>query len=552
MFADIALHRRMPNQFDTFTYQIPAGFALREGQFVRVPFRKQILSGVVRKIHYEEPPYATKLIAETAPLLLTPTQLHLAEWMSAFYKCPFSKVIDLFVPEKVWPLQKSRSKKEKKILTEGAHVPSLQNGHTEVLKSFVQRLLKTPTKKLIIEEIPLPREAFYRHLITSLPPKTQTLFIFPELFHLKKFADDSPLFHGGLSEIKKSLIWHAVRQEKLQIMKGTRTALFLPFQKLSCVVVDFENSESYQEKRSPYYDALSVAEKLAEFWHIPLIAISGTPRVETWYKSQNGEYETYQWGATSEKTKVSVIDMKNERRKGNCSLFAELSLQKIAAALSKNEQVLLFMNRKGEASALLCRDCGMVLRCEICSSPLTVHTGNTLHCHRCKAKKEMPRACVQCGNVNLKSLGAGTEMVEKEIKKIFAKASVIRLDREIIGSKRNAGIDEKTLQKADIIVATQMIDKPLSLPRLSVSIAVMPDSFFHYPHFRAEERVFQLLHHMQNLTNVQGILLLQTFAPEHRLFEYIAQNRKADFYNDELSTRKSLSLPPFMASPGSV
>lgn len=532
MFAEIVLHRRVPSKFESFTYQIPENLKVELGQIVRVPFKTQKISGIVRRLHEKTPPYPTKSLEIALPIVLAPRQMELAAWMSEHYKCAFSKVIDFFIPEKIWnePKKKPAEREKPKFLRNQLSFEELN----QVLQKFAKKLLEMPCKKLVIEKTLLPRKAFYNYLSASLPQDSQALFLFPEFSHIEQLNLDLPAYHGGLNETQKAAMWESIRTGGTKIIAGTRAALFLPFKNLSAIVLDFEHNESYFEKRQPNYHALNVAEKIAEMWNIPMIVISATPRVETWNRLEAsiGWHEENMIGQTK------IIDMRNERRRGNFGIFSDAAIENIASALAKNKQVLLFMNRKGEASALLCRDCGNVFRCASCTSALAVHSENQLKCHKCGTTQPMPDACGMCKNSQLKSIGFGTEKLENEIKKIFSKAQVERLDREI--AEKGCPCPAK----ADILIATNIIAKPFDLPRLRLAIAVMPDPQLNFPEFRAGERLFQILTHIRLLCK-NGELMIQTFMPEHSLYQNLTQNKIEDFYKNELAARKSLNLPPF-------
>ncbi len=438
MFAEIILHRRVPSNFESFTYQVPKDLKVEPGQIVRVPFRKQKLAGIVLHLHEKMPSYPTKPLESALPIVLAPWQMELAAWMSEYYKCAFSKVIDFFIPEKIWNEPKKNpaaQKAQEKNKTPFSQL-SLQESNPLLQKDclaslrlglFAKKFLGTRDKKLVVENTLLPRKAFYNYIANFLPQDSQALFLFQEFSHIEMLNLDLPVFHGGLNETQKAMMWQSVLSGETKIIAGTRTALFLPFKKLSAIVLDFEHSESYLEKRQPNYHALEVAEKLAQLWKIPLIVISATPRVETWFK-----FEKNGWEDAQIPPKVSIIDMADERRKGNNGIFAEKTTESIAKCLSQNQQVLLFINRKGEASALFCRDCGNIFRCEECNSPLTVHKEAKLQCHRCRTIQQMPMQCGKCKSVELKALGLGTEGIEREIKKIFGRAVVFKIDKEAV------------------------------------------------------------------------------------------------------------------------
>lgn len=541
MFAEIVLHRRMPKNFDSFTYAIPKNLNVKSGQIVTVPFRKKVLPGIVLKTHLNKPNYPTKNIESITSQNLTAEQIALASWMSEKYKCTFNKIFDLFLPEKIWldkitknaAFQKPRGETDKK--TDGK------------ISAFAKKLLHANSKKLVFEKTPMPREIFYRELIKCMPKKTQALFLLPEFFYLERLAKHLTIFHGGLNEQEKAGIWKTISEGYDRPIAGTRPALFLPFKKLSFIVVDFEHHESYREKRQPNYDAIETAEKLAELWKIPLILVSATPQVETFQKMLEGFYDKYEWN-DGKSANVETIDMSDERKKGNFETLAQTAMEAAARTLSEGKQILLLINKKGEAGATLCQDCGDILRCPRCYAAFTPHQENVLRCHRCKIERPIPLQCDKCSGKRLKLLGCGTEKLEKESKKIFSKAKVLRIDTETVWNKKTKSkmFEKKNLNGADIIIATRIISKPLNLPRLKLSIAVTPDNMLNFPDFRAEERLLQLLAHLRHLT--RGKLLIQTYMPDHFLYKVLADNSLEKFYAKELETRKSLNLPPFSSS----
>lgn len=551
MFAEVALHRRVPSKFDVFTYSVPEGLSLQVGQIVQVPFRKQTLPAIVRRLHRETPAYPTRPVEMAMPTVLTDRQISLAFWMCEKYGVTFSKVIDFFVPEKIWNPAK-RSAKNAEVEIQGSLIDEQKSfdfsPHPEyqTAKDFAQKLLSSSGKTLLIEKSRIPRAILFGCLIEMLQEGQQVLFLVPEIFAADQFAgcfsDSSAKFHSEMSETKKAEVWKSVKNGETNVIVGTRVALFLPFTNLSLIVLDSENSESYSEKRQPNYHALDVANRLAELNKAKLITMSPVPRVETWHEMEAGKYEKMAWESAATKSRVNIIDIADERRKGNYGVFAEQTIEKIASTLTQNKQVLLFINRKGEAGALMCTDCGHVFRCANCTAPMTLHSEGGLKCHKCNLSQEIPLECSVCGNLKLKALGMGTERIEAEIKKVFEKARILRLDKEAIKGSSKISLEE--LNKADVIVATKIIDKPLNLPRLKVVVAVLPDSILHSHDFRTEERVFGLLTHIKTLTN-GGDFIIQTFMPGHRVFRYLGNGKIEDFYKEELATRKQLSLPPY-------
>lgn len=553
MFAEVILHRRVPSSFESFTYEVPAGVDVTPGHMVRVPFKTQTLSGIVREVHANAPKYLTKAISEVMPLVLPEPQRKLAEWMATHYKTSIAKVMDFFVPEKVWPAAPKKRAVKKKIKSEEAAAAHLaatpwSTGTVDSrVQGFAKELLVAEanrTPRLVLERAPLARAAFYTSLAAELPQDAQILLLFPEVFSLLQCAPFAAPYHGELSENAKAHVWHGARDGSLKIIAGTRGALFLPFKKLGAIVLDTSHNDNYRERRAPYYHALDVARHMALTWNIPLIVLDPTPSVETWHTLQKGDYTLHEWNSPAnqgEEKMPVIINMAHERRMGNYGMFAPSVIEKIAAALAQNQQALFFVNRTGEANAVLCPDCNNVLRCEKCKTPFTLHTSQTLQCHRCKKTQPMPEACPHCGNVAFKNLGFGTERIEQELRKTFGKAQIVRIESE---SEKNAPPFNDLLENADLIVGTQVLNKPFNLPRIGLCVSLMPDPLLNFPHFRAEERALQILMRLKHLAH-HGEFVVQTFLPGHRVFYALTQKGLIAFYDEELTTRKNLHLSPF-------
>ncbi|MFA6521644.1 MAG: primosomal protein N' [Candidatus Gracilibacteria bacterium] len=553
MFAEIVLHRRVPSNFDSFTYSVPENLKVQEGQLVKIPFRKQTILGIVRRLHSEAPKYATKAIEEVIPVILPKFQMDLANWMSEKYKCGFSKTVDFFIPEKIW--RPSKKKKAKEKVLENPQPTAEKNEikknikitlpKNDELKNLTKNLLKDSSKKIVIEKTRLPRAELISFLADQMPKNSQILYLLPEVFYTQKLAKNFAVFHGGLKEPEKARMWENIKNGESGIIFGTRASLFLPFKNLSAIVLDFEHNENYNEKRTPNYHALEIAEQLAKIWNIPLIAISASPRAEMWHKISKNIFNKFEWESKNAQTKVEILDMFDERRKGNYEILAEKTVEKIASCLAQNSQALLFLNRIGEASAVICEDCGNVLRCEKCKSAFTIHKHEQMQCRKCHISRQIPSSCENCKSVKLKQLGYGTEKIETEIAKIFGRAKILRLDAETIFDKKTAAVElnEKVLETADILIATQIINKPFNLPRLNLTVAVMPDSILHFPDFRTGERVFQILEHLKLLSKKE--MIIQTFMPDNQVFNAIKNGSIESFYEAELESRRPFNLPPF-------
>jgi len=540
MYAEVILQRRLPSSFATLTYEIPVGIKLTQGQIIEVPFGKKNLAALVLKTTNIKPKFATKSINKITETILPRKQFELAVWMSKRYKVSGNITFHFFIPKMIWK-HSLINKAPKKLDIELSDKTTLTDRNIS-LDKLVNTFFIQKGTALILEKTKIERKKLYELINKKTPKNAQTLVLVPEQLFAEQLSVKLPTYFGTLAEGKKERVWHAANDGSLKTIVGTRAALFLPYKNLKCIVLDFSENQSYQEQRAPFYHTQEIAEELSKIYKCPLIIISSAPLVTTWYKTAKNRQI---WEEIA--TPVQITDMENERKKGNFSLFSEELITGITNRLIKNEQTLLVMNRVGTASALFCTDCHSVFRCNRCMMPFAVHANNILRCDKCKRVEPTPESCPGCGNIQLKPLGFGTEKIESELKKRYSKAKIIRLDRDTIegGRKKQAlSFAPESLDKADIIVATQIVAKPLELKRLTLAAVLYPDQMLQFADYRVGERILRVLNSVRLLVN-NGQMILQTFLPDHPLFNSFANNTPEKFYEEELKTRKSLGLPPF-------
>jgi primosomal protein N' (replication factor Y) len=300
-----------------------------------------------------------------------------------------------------------------------------------------------------------------------------------------------------------------------------------------------------------------VALKLSELTGAVVILGSATPDVETFYRAQAGDYrrlELPQRVVPSEGSalpRVEVVDLREELKAGNTSLFSRSLTQAIAKAIAGGEQVILFLNRRGAASFVQCRNCGLVLRCKRCEVALTYHFAEgMLVCHHCNHRMPVPDSCPRCRSRRIKFLGIGTQKLEQEVAHTFPRASQLRWDSDATKGKYS---HEEILRKfrahqADILVGTQMVAKGLDLPQVTLVGVISADTGLNLPDFRAGERTFQLLSQVAGRAGrglSGGRVIIQTYAPEHYAIQAAAKHNYASFYNTEINYRRQLHNPPF-------
>ena len=369
-----------------------------------------------------------------------------------------------------------------------------------------------------------------------------------------RFPGRVAVLHSKLSAGEQFDEWWRIREGAFDVVIGSRGAIFAPQPDLGLIVIDEEHEWTYkQHDHSPRYHARSVAIKLAELTGAVVILGSATPEVSSYYRSQRGHYRLLglpERIATGEK-RIEILDLRQELRAGNRSIFSRSLTEGIKQALAAKEQVILFLNRRGSATFVQCRDCGYVLRCKRCDVSLTYHsTKEDLVCHRCNYRRAMPPVCPQCSSKRIKFLGTGTQKVEDEIGRAFPEARLLRWDRDVTGGKHSHEeiLDKFLAHEADVLIGTQMIAKGLDLPLVTLVGVINADVSLYLPDFRAGERTFQVLSQVAGRAGrgtLAGKVIIQSYTPEHYTISCAAKQDYLSFYKQEIALRRQYQNPPF-------
>lgn len=383
---------------------------------------------------------------------------------------------------------------------------------------------------------------------------------------IRRFAERFPgqvaVLHSELSLGEQFDIWHEIRAGRYQVVVGPRGALFAPQPDLGLVIIDEEHEWTYkQADMSPRYHARRVAEELCRLTGATLVLGSATPDVESHFRAQDGAYRLLELPQRLVRTdggvrpaplpEVEVVDLREELMAGNRSIFSRRLSAAVRSALLAGEQVMLFLNRRGSASFVQCRDCGLVPECKACVVALTLHgPEGRLICHYCNRSYPVPRVCPACGKNRIRSVGLGTERVEEDAREEFPEARVLRWDSDVV---RGKGAHEQVLasflaHEADILVGTQMIAKGLDIPLVTLVGVVSADIALHLPDFRAGERAFQLLEQVAGRAGRGergGRVIIQTYTPDHYAIKAAAKHDYHSVAQQETAFRRQLGYPPF-------
>jgi primosomal protein N' (replication factor Y) len=369
-----------------------------------------------------------------------------------------------------------------------------------------------------------------------------------------RFGERVAVLHSALSKGEKYDEWRKLRAGECQVAIGARSAIFAPFTRLGLIIMDEEHESSYKQEDHPKYHARVIAQWRASYHGAALILGSATPAVETYFDARSGRYQYLQLNERVQGRSfptVHLVDMREELQQGNRSMFSQPLQQALLACADRGEQAILFLNRRGFSTFVLCRECGEAVTCPHCDITLTYHrTNDTLRCHYCGYAMTLPVQCPQCESRHIRHFGAGTQRVEKELQRLFPQLRVIRMDVDTTSRK---GAHQRLLQQfakgqADILLGTQMIAKGLDFPHVTLVGVIAADSMLHLPDFRAAERTYQLLTQVSGRAGRHqhpGQVVVQTYQTDHYSIQMMQKQQEEAFYRQESLLRKRLHYPPF-------
>lgn len=415
------------------------------------------------------------------------------------------------------------------------------SGKTEVYMQLIEKVIKNGKSAiLLVPEI-------------SLTPQMLDRFI-------GRFGKDKiAVLHSKLSIGERHDEWIRIKEEKSKIVIGARSAIFAPVKNLGIIIIDEEHDSSYKSESSPRYNAKEIAEKICKENNIPLILGSATPDINTFYRTNLENIDDRKItllkltkrANNSSLPKVKIVDLKKELAIGNKTMFSTLLHKLIEENLKNKHQTILFLNRRGYSTFIMCRECGYTMKCPNCNISLTYHSfQNKLKCHYCGHEENPVNICPNCGSTKIRYFGTGTQKIEEEVKKEFPEASIIRMDVDTV-SKKNS--HEEILNKfkkenIDILIGTQMVVKGHHFPNVTLVGVIEADSSLNIDDFRANERTFQILTQVAGRAGreqLPGKVVAQTYNPNSFAIELSKGQNYDLFYKTEIELRKQLNYPPF-------
>lgn len=409
------------------------------------------------------------------------------------------------------------------------------SGKTEIYLQLVEEMIKRGKGTIVlVPEI-------------SLTPQTINRFV-------GRFGDNVAVLHSKLSYGERFDEWRKIKEGKVNIVVGARSAIFAPFEDLGLIIIDEEHETTYKSSMNPKYNAIEVAKKRCEQSGAYLVRGSATPSIESYYDSQNHEIKLLQLKKRVNNKKmpqVKIVDMREELDEGNTTMFSRELYKSMEQNLRDGKQTILFLNRRGYSTFVSCRKCGYVVKCDQCSISMTYHLkDNKLKCHYCGKIVNPPSICPVCKSKYIKYFGVGTEKVEEFTKKLFPQAVVKRVDMDTTSKKGSYDSIFKSManQKIDILIGTQMIAKGLDFKNVTLVGIIAADTSLNLPDFRSSERTFQLITQVAGRAGrgeFEGKVIIQTYNPDHYSIQYAKDYDYSRFYDKEILLRREFNYPPF-------
>ncbi|HEY6116982.1 MAG TPA: primosomal protein N' [Candidatus Dormibacteraeota bacterium] len=570
LYAEVAVEAGRALGRETFTYAVPEGVDVVPGHRVTVPFGRRTTYGFVVSLGTEEPGVETKSITSAGdePLLL-PHQVALAREVADHYWVPVIECIRAMLPPRVRGTGSA-----------GSQVSTRQRRHTRLLDLALgpappaERVALTEEQGAALEVIGSNAVTLLHGVIASgktevylaaaeraLGDGLRVLLLVPEISLTPQLVQrvrarlEVPIavLHTQLTELERAQQWWRTRRGQAQVVLGSRSAVFAPIPRLGLICVDEEGSAAYKQDRTPRYEAGWVARRLASITGAKLVAGSATPSVATYFRASGGEIALARMTkrVRGHPAEVELVDMRDEAAEGNTKPLSRRLVEVVTRALENEEQTILYLNRRGLATYVMCRDCGRSVQCLGCSVALVQHAEiGGLVCHYCGYARAMPSVCDFCGSRNIRGLGLGTQRLEGMVKKFWPQARVLRLDSDIArGPDSYFRVWEAfSERRADILVGTQLVTRGLDLPAVTCVGVVDADLPLHFPDYRSAENTFSLVAQVAGRAGRDGRpsrVVVQTSNPEHYALRCAADGDYEGFYRDELPARKAFVFPPY-------
>lgn len=568
MFATIIPETKTTKDVEEFTYKIPENLVdqIKIGSIVFIPFGKQNIRGVVSMIlETDDNKYKLRNITSIDENAFIPSEyLEIIRWISSYYLCSLGEALSMFLP----PLMKKPREDSRKLKVESRKVEPIKLNETQ--EQIFQRLkinLRNPQKPALIHGVTGSgkTEIYIKLAEECLKTDKRVIVLVPEIMLTPQtterfeeiFTDKVTLMHSTLSKSEKFRCYQDFISGQKPIIVGPRSALLVPSDKIGLIIIDEEQEDSFKQEQNPRYHAVDLAREIALKNNALLILGSATPRIETYYKALNNEYDLFILEKRFGKEQLpesEIVDLKDEMKNDNYSPISLKLQAEMHQVLADKKQILLFLNRRGSATFISCRDCGHVILCKNCSIPMVYYTNDKnshLLCHHCASDEKVITKCPNCGSPKIKYFGAGVDKITEELRKLFPIARIAKVDSTTVTSRKDYENLYNQLKKheIDIVIGTQMIAKGLDLPNIDLVGVISADTGLHLPHYKASEKTFQIITQVSGRSGRrlgQGKTIIQSYWPKSGAIIAASNHDYRQFYDQEITERKNFSYPPFI------
>ena len=563
-YVDVVIDNKSEYMDSFFTYMAPD--YINVGDKVTIPLaRKQKgAEGYVVSIDTVpgiEADKVKEIISIDKDRSLTPEIIDTAIWMKSRYGVKYIDAIRMFdvtgkrVPKQIKAYDETKLEDEPTLSEEQKYaVLDICNSIDNQLgKSFLIHGVTNSGKT----------EVYIRAVKSAIARGKSAIVLVPEIAlssqiaerFSKRFGKEQvAIMHSKLKTSERLAEWMRIKSGEAKIVVGARTAVFAPASDIGVIIIDEEHESTYKSDHNPKFETVDVAFRRSKYHNATLVLGSATPSIVSYNRAMDGIYQLIEMKnriGNSIMPEVQIVDMRDELRSGNSSIISRKLLASIAQTVKDGDQVILFLNRRGFSTQVLCPECGYIMMCPDCDITLTYHKKeNAAICHYCGRKFKIPKVCPECGNNNLSFIGTGTERLEETIEELVPNAKVERFD---LDTAKNSSEIKKTLRhfnsgKTNILVGTQILAKGLDFKNVGLVGIILADSSLNIPDYRSPERTFQLITQVSGRAGREGgksKVILQTYQPEDDTIKKAANGDYYGFYEQELAHRKNMNYPPF-------
>ncbi len=556
----------------TLTYHVPVSLKAKAqvGARCRASVGKRICQGFILQLVRKKPAFATKPILDIPDdvAIFSKEMFEFTKELAKYYFMPWIKVLKAALPPGL------NNKKGLKMETEDENnldfsynrpSYSLSEEQKDAVSQIRMSIDKQEHKIFLIHGITGSgkTEIYFESIWTYLKQKRGAIFLVPEISltpqmiksFKERFGKRLALYHSGLTIKQRRDEWLRIKTGKADIVLGVRSAIFAPVEKLGIIVIDESHETTYTQQEKFKFSAIQAAFVRGKIQKAVVLMGSATPSIETYYHAKKNKHKLIQLHSRIDNKhlpEIIVVDMNKEKAEGRRNIISQRLKDAIKNTIEQGEQVILFINRRGFSSVMMCPICGYIEKCKNCKTSLVYHSAsNMLVCHHCNYTIDIPPICPKCNRSYLYPVGTGTQKVEREIKKLSPHFIIQRMDSDIINTKSKTHkeiFDNFLEQKTDILIGTQMLAKGLHFPNVTLVGIISADTQLNLPNFRAGEFTFQLLTQVAGRAGrgeKGGKVIVQTHYPDHYSINSAVNYDFEKFYENELSFRKELNYPPF-------